>query len=244
VHARGHLHLDAAPARIDDLRLGTVARFTGSGEPVPFTAGLAGQLRVDDGLRLHPAGIVLRGGDIVPTLDAGGRVAWNDRLAFELDGALARWPGAWPALPAPLGRPRTPVPISLTYAGPIDLSGASALRARHADTSVDVAFVLPILLAWNDARDAGSPLPPLTGALRTRRIEIAGATLEGVELVIEDDPLDADALAPPGAAQGATASGLQALPSREAAPAEVKARSRASDAREYPRSPHEPVDAH
>lgn len=193
VRASGNLHLDAKPARIDDLRLGAVAHVTGedADEPVPFTAGLAGRLRIDDGLRLQRAGVVLRGDGVVPALDAGGRVIGDDRLAFDLGGTLARWPDAWPALPAPLGRPRAPVPVALAYAGPIDLSGMTALRARHAGLSLDVAFELPALLAWNDTRDAGSPLPPITGRARAERVEIAGATLEGVELVIEDDASEA-----------------------------------------------------
>lgn len=231
VHARGHLHLATAPARIDDLRVGAAARFAGNGEPVPFTAGLAGQLRLHDGLRLQRAGVVLRGNEVVPTLDAGGRIGWDDRLAFELDGALARWPDAWPALPAPLGRPRTPVPVAFAYSGPIDLSGITALRARHRGASVDVAFELPALLAWNDARDSAAPVPPLTGHARADRIEIAGATLEGVELVIEGDAPDAGASTPPGSARSATATatGIGAPSSHEASTTDARPQAAAAD---------------
>lgn len=242
VHARGRLHLGTAPARVDDLRLGAVARYAGAGEPVPFTAGLAGRLRLDDGLRLQRAGVVLRGGDIVPTLDAGGRIAWDERLAFELDGALARWPDAWPALPAPLGRPRTPMPVALAYAGPLDLSGMTSLQARHAGTSVDVAFELPTLLAWNDARDAGSPLPPLTGRARAERIEIAGATLEGVELVFEDDASGADAATATGSTQAPEMADGESRTAFDAPSTDARGRPGAEDSRESPRATREPVD--
>jgi hypothetical protein len=220
VHARGNLHLDAEPARVDGLRLGAVARFSGENQPIPFTSGLAGQLHLDDGLRLQRAGLVLRGDGVVPTLDAGGRVEWNSALAFDLAGTLARWPEDWPALPAPLGRPRTPVPVELAYAGPLDLSGKAGLAAQHEGAIVDVEFELPRLLAWNDRRDARSPLPPLTGRARLDRIEIAGATLEGVELVIEDDAADAD----------------------DAPSTDARARTGPEDTSESRGAPREPVD--
>ncbi|GHA76000.1 hypothetical protein [Cognatilysobacter bugurensis] len=199
VHAQGQLRLGAEPARLDDLRFGAVARLIDDTRTVPFTAGLAGRLHVDKGLRLERAGLALRGEGVVPTLDAGGSFAWNRQLAVELDGMLAQWPAAWPALPAPLGRPRTAVPFALAYAGPLDLSGIAQLEARHEGASVDTAFSLPEILAWNDTRAAGSPLPPLSGRMSADRIEIAGATLEGVEVVIEEDPTDR----PPAAATDA-----------------------------------------
>lgn len=242
VHARGRLHFDAEPARIDDLRLGAVARFAGDDKPIPFTAGLAGQLRINRGLQLQRAGLVLRGDGVVPMLDAGGRIEWNDALAFDLAGTLARWPEDWPALPAPLGRPRTPVPVELAYAGPLDLSGKTGLAAQHEGTAIDVEFELPRLLAWTDRRDARSPLPPLTGHARLDRIEIAGATLEGVELVIEEDAADAADAATVGAMQGTAAPVINARSAAETPSIESRARTGPEDTSESRPATRGPVD--
>jgi hypothetical protein len=46
----------------------------------------------------------------------------------------------------------------------------------------------------------GSPLPPLRGHLQTPRIDIAGATLEGVEIDFEDDAV-MPSTAPPASAR-------------------------------------------
>ena len=42
-------------------------------------------------------------------------------------------------------------------------------------------------MAWLNAGSAGSPLPPLAGTLSTPRVEIAGATLEGVEVELGEE---------------------------------------------------------
>ena len=57
---------------------------------------------------------------------------------------------------------------------------------RRDDTALDARFHLPAVLDWIDAGAGGSPLPPLQGTLRTPRIDIAGAKLEGVEIELDD----------------------------------------------------------
>lgn len=190
VQASGTLRPDATPSRIDAFAIGAQARYVGADAQAPFVFGMAGALRFADGVSLLPAGVALRSGGAIPTLDAGGRIAWRDGLSLELDGALARWPDAWPALPAPLERPRTPVAFALGYRGPADLSGKISLRMRHGRSIADARFLLPDVLAWIEAGDTGSPLPPLTGRLHTPKLEIAGATLEGVQIEIPDDAGD------------------------------------------------------
>lgn len=189
LHASGRLHLDAEPTRIDMFKLGADARYIAADGEAPFVIGLAGSLRFADGVALVPAGIALRSAGAIPTLDAGGRIEWRDALAVELEGALARWPDAWPALPAPIGRPQTPLPFDLAYRGAPDFSGATSLQLRHDETLVDARFRLPDVLAWLDADVAGTPLPPIEGHLRTPKLEIAGATLEGVHIEIEEAEL-------------------------------------------------------
>lgn len=186
LHATGQLHLDESPPRIDAFRLGANARYVGAGGEAPFVFGLAGSLGLADGVALVPAGTVLRSAGVIPTLDAGGRIEWRDALAVELDGALARWPETWPPLPAPVGRPRTPVPFELAYRGAPDFSGPASLRVRHGESVADARFQLPDVLAWLDGDTAGTPLPPVEGRMRTPRLEIAGAILEGVEVEIDD----------------------------------------------------------
>lgn len=187
LHASGQLRLDAATPRIDALRLGADARYLGAQTDVPFVLGVAGSLQfADGGVALAPAGIALRGAGAVPALDAGGRIGWRDGLALDFDGTLARWPQAWPALPDPVGRPRTPVPFELGYRGAADFSGVTSLRARHGATFADARFHLPDVLAWLDAGATATPLPPLEGRMRMPSLEIAGATLEGVEIEFED----------------------------------------------------------
>lgn len=184
--ASARLRLDAQTPHVDALRLASRARYVGGDTDVPFVFGLAGTLRFADGAALAPAGIASRGTDAIPTLDAGGRVEWRDELALELDGTLARWPQAWPALPEPIGRPRAPVPFDLAYHGAPDFSGLASLQLRHRATSVDARFRLPDVLAWLGAGAVRTPLPPVDGRMRAPRLDIAGATLEGVTIEIED----------------------------------------------------------
>lgn len=186
MRASGRLHDGDDGFGIDDLRLGAVASFDNGTEPLPFVFGLAGPLRWRDGrLGIEPLGLVIEGHDLVPTLQAHGALGWQQRLDLHLQGQLARWPDGWPALPAPLGASDVPLPFVLDYMGAPDLSGRTALKLQRGATRFDVRFHLPLVLDWLDQIDTGTPLPPLDGRLVTPELEIAGATLEGVELEIE-----------------------------------------------------------
>lgn len=174
------LALDAAALRAR-------ARYIGGASDIPFALGVAGRASYAKGLHLAPFGLAVREGRDLPDLTAGGRLDWTSTLAFALDGRIARWPSGWPALPAPLGRPMGPLPTSIAYAGATDLSGETSLRLASGATRFDGRFHLPRVLAWVDASAKGSPLPPLNGVVVTPRLEIPGATLEGVEVEIVDD---------------------------------------------------------
>lgn len=186
-HADGDLRL--APAR-----LGLAARYRSDSTDAPFRLGLAGTLAVDAaGGRFAPVRAVLDGKGAVPDARAGGSLAFGPRLALQVEGSIAAWPDAWPALPPPLSSSRSPLPFALGYAGPYDFSATSDLELRRDGSFFASRFRLPAVLAWIDAGATGSPLPPLSGRLSTPRVEIGGATLEGVEVDFEDPAVPADA---------------------------------------------------
>lgn len=187
----GRLHAGGDGLGLDGFKLGAGARHVAGGRELPFVLGLAGPLRYRDGrLGVAPMAVVLRGQGPVPDLDGQGRFAWQDGLSLDLEGILARWPEAWPSPPPPLDRPGAPLPFVLGYAGPANLSGRARLRLHRGATEFDARFHLPDVLEWRDRLDTGTPLPPLDGTFSTPELEIAGATLEGVEIEFSEDAGD------------------------------------------------------
>ena len=183
----GRLHEGDDGIGLDRFRLGGRARHVGTDREVPFVVGLAGSLRYLDGrLQVRPLGLALRGDDMVPTLRADGSLEWQTDLALELRGELARWPDAWPALPSPLDEVQSEMQFGLRYRGPLTLAGATTLRLERDDTRFEARLRLPRILEWIDQLEHGTPLPPLDGTLVTPRLEISGATLEGVEIEFDD----------------------------------------------------------
>src|SRR5690606_12699724 len=125
------------------------------------------------------------GGDPVPPAGVHGRLVLDDALDLQLDGDIAAWPQAWPALPEPIGRPEGPIAVSLDYHGPLALTGVLGLRAARDATRFDGRFRVRDVMAWLDS-DLATPLPPLDGRASTPVLEIAGARLEGVQIEIDD----------------------------------------------------------
>ena len=189
VTASGRLHDGADGLGLDGLRYAADARYVGGDVEDAFALGLAGQVRYRDGrLTVSPLGVALDGGGrLLPDFHAGGRLALDDALALWLDGALARWPQAWPALPAPLGSSNAPLPFALRYAGAPDLSGTTGLSLARDGTTFDGRFRIPDVLAWLERPAGDTPLPPLRGHLSSPQLEIGGAQLLGVEIEFEDD---------------------------------------------------------
>ena len=191
----GPLRFQTDDIRILPARLGLAGSYRSGSTTLPFALGAHGPLRYDDGrLALAPAPLVLRGRgapaeDPIPDLVARGTLAFGDALTMQLDGAVARWPAAWPALPEPLGRPRGTIPVAVDYAGPIDFSGIVALRASKDATHFDGRFRVRALQAWLDS-GMTTPLPPMDGSLRTPLLEIAGARLEGVSIDLDDPAVE------------------------------------------------------
>ena len=190
LHLSAPLHFGDEGIRSTRLRAHVSGRYESGDTRLPFAAAIDSPLLLRGGtLALAPAGIALRGDDMVPNLDAGGALAYGKRLLLELDGRLADWPDAWPALPPPIGDSDAPLPFALRYLGSADLSDAASLRLRRDDTRFDARFRLPEVTTWISSIANRSPLPPLSGHLSTPRLEISGAQLEGVEVMIEDPSL-------------------------------------------------------
>lgn len=187
----GPLRLGEDDLRITPARLGMAANLETATARVPFALGLHGPLRFDEATwTLAPAGIALRRrddseSDPIPTLDAHGALALGRRLTLQLDGALAQWPQAWPALPVPIGTSRSPLPFALRYDGSPGFDDVASLQLQRDATRFDGRFRLPQVLEWIGQTE-GTPLPPLTGTLATPEMEIAGARLEGVEIEFDD----------------------------------------------------------
>jgi hypothetical protein len=172
--------------------LATKSRYVSGNTTLPFSMGIAGPLRFGhSGMSLQPAGLALRGREAMPTLDAAGGFSLDEDMRIDLGGALADWPSAWPALPPPLGQSTSPLPFVLAYNGPGNLSGIAALRLQRDDTVFDGRFHLFEVMDWIDASAQGSPLPPIAGTLKTPKLEISGAMLEGVEVQLEDPSMPA-----------------------------------------------------
>lgn len=184
----GRLHEGGDGIGLDRFVLGADARHLGAGAPLRFAFGIAGPVRYsgDGRLLVAPLGMAVRGEGLVPDLDARGHFGWDSAIGLRLDGALARWPQTWPALPPPLADLRGPVPFVLDYAGPVDLSGSTALQLRRDATRFDARFRLPRVLEWLDGIATGTPLPPIDGSLETPALEIAGATLQGISVEFDD----------------------------------------------------------
>ncbi len=170
--------------------LGSRSRLRSGETDLPFAMGIAGTLRMEGKtITLQPLGLATIGADAIPTLTSGGDFSWGDTMRFGLAGTLAGWPSAWPALPPPLGLSASPLPFQLAYRGAGDFSDVASLRMQRDDTFFDGRFRLIDVLDWVDAGAQGSPLPPLAAQVRTPRLEVSGATLEGVEVDIEDPAL-------------------------------------------------------
>lgn len=188
----GPLRLGEVPS-VAPARIGIAANYESGATRVPFALGAHGPLRFAQALTFAPATLVAYGtrgdaADLVPRMRANAALAWQRRLVFRLDGALASWPTAWPRLPAPLDRSTSPLPFALDYVGTPDFADVARLRLARDSTRFDARFRLPAVLQWIDA-GAASPLPPLDGTLSTPRLDIAGAQLEGVEATLDDGTL-------------------------------------------------------
>lgn len=211
VSLSGPLRLGDDDLQVAPARIGLAGRFESlprgaAPTELPFSLGLHGPLRFDEATwTLAPAGIALRGEGRLPDFDARGTVALGRHLVLQVRGRLATWPDAWPALPPPIGQSSSSLPFELDYAGDPGLSDIVRLRLARDATRFDGRFRAFDVAGWIDEREHGSPLPPIEGTITTPRMEIAGAQLEGVEVVFDEPTIDgATGAAPAGAGAGTT----------------------------------------
>lgn len=191
----GPLLLGKDELRITPARLGVAARYESGDTVLPFALGLHGPLEFDEATwTLTPVGVALRarGADTpIPQLDAHGSLALGRRLALHLEGSIAQWPSAWPALPPPIGQSNSALPFALHYLGTPDLADMVTLGLQRDATRFHGRFRLQAVLDWVATSGKGSPLPPLAGTLTAPTLEISGATLEGVEIELDDPAIPA-----------------------------------------------------
>jgi hypothetical protein len=183
----GPLHLGQDDVAMTPAKLEMSVRYESGDTRLPFALALQGPLRFDEATWvLAPAGVALRGESPLPDFDAQGALAVGRRLVISLDGTLPAWPDAWPALPAPVSSSQSTLPFTLRYTGRPDLSDVAGLSLRRDSTTFDARFRLYDVLGWIE-RSSGAPLPPLDGRLSSPTLEISGATLEGVEIELDDE---------------------------------------------------------
>jgi len=180
------------------MKLGANTAYVTDDTHMPFALGLSGPLRFVGGRSsiapLHAHVIPLGDPDdnMVPPLDARGALAVDELLELELGGTLARWPAAWPSLPAPLDDASAGTEFDLAYAGSASLQDVARLSLRRGDARADSRLQLQRVTDWIATMDSGSPLPPIDATASIPRLEIAGAVLHGVELTLEDPATDGD----------------------------------------------------
>ena len=186
----GPLRLGKDSALIRPMAFGMAARYESADTRVPLVLGLHGPMAFNNATwRVVPMQAVLRGGETVPNLRGRGSLSLGRRLVLHLDGSIAAWPTGWPVLPSPLSQSTSPLPFALDYAGRMDLADVASLALQRDETRFDARFRTADVTTWANADAQDSPLPPLTGRLRSPRLEIAGATMEGVEMELDDPDL-------------------------------------------------------
>ena len=194
VFLAGPLRIGKDSALLKPARVGIAGRYRSQGSDLGFRLGLQGPMAFNHATwRLVPMQLVLDGDDSIPDAQARGSLSFGRRLRIHLEGRIAAWPEAWPALPPPLSDSTSPLPFALDYAGGFDFAAPTRLDLRRDGTRFAARFRLPDVLAWLEADGSGSPLPPLAGTLASPRIELAGATLHGVEIELSDPDLPAEA---------------------------------------------------
>ena len=186
----GPLRLGKDSALVKPMRFGMSARYESASTKLPFALGLHGPMAFNNATwRVVPMQAVLRGGDAMPDLRGRGSLSLGRKLRLRLGGEIAAWPTGWPALPSPLAQSTSPLPFALDYAGRMDLTDVASLELHRDDTRFDGRFRTTDVTAWANAKTRGSPLPPLSGRMHAPRLEIAGATLEAVEVELDDPDL-------------------------------------------------------
>ncbi|CAN5125162.1 hypothetical protein BH11PSE14_BH11PSE14_00950 [soil metagenome] len=177
-----------------------------SPKPLPMKLASSGQFEsTDAGTTLNATTFAFSGDSPLPKLSGKATLQLDAALRFGFDGVLKEWPAAWPALPTPLDKQSSDLPLQLSYSGRKDFSEPVALHIAKAATVLDANVRIDSFREWA-AASAASPLPPITGTMRTPILDFDGIKLEGVEAEIRADaPTPTPTTVPaPGAAATAT----------------------------------------
>lgn len=154
---------------------------------VPVTLGGAGRFdATGERTALTLVTLRLRSQSPVPDLDAAGTARFGENAELSLQGSLPAWPADWPVLPSPLAESSAPIRFTANYTGAGDFSAPLSLTLVRERTRAEAVLAVPELLAWLDKAHA-TPLPPLRAKLETPSVVVAGVTLEGVRISIEED---------------------------------------------------------
>lgn len=162
-------------------RLALHGQLAGASDTQPFALRLAATPREQRGaialeaLRLQfdaPWPLELRGrAELQPP----------QRLAWAVEGELARWPAAWPDSPLAADDPATPYALRLGFEGGGDLQGDWTLRLARGEAVLAGELRNGDLFAWL-ADPQRSPLPPLQGRLHAPHLRLGTTELHGVTL--------------------------------------------------------------
>lgn len=157
------------------------------GRELPLELEVAGEFRYSpDAYALDASTLHLRSADPLPDYAGSASIELGEALSLTLDGEVAQWRESWPALPAPLSESDAALAITATYRGGLDLSGDIEADIRREDTRARANLRWPELQQWLQAGPTNALLPPLRAELETPRIELDGATLEGVRVRIDE----------------------------------------------------------
>ncbi|MBW8369088.1 MAG: hypothetical protein K0M70_14670, partial [Arenimonas sp.] len=180
-------------AKLATAGLASDVEFAGKGRlrsesvDVPWTLAANGRFDASGTqTRLDIAALALTSQSPVPDMDAKGAASFGNTTTLSLQGTIRQWPEGWPALPPPMSASTSPLAYTLAYEGAGDFSAPLALTVVRDETRFEGRLVVPEITGWLDAGDA-APLPPLVGTLSTPRVEVAGATLEGISVQMEED---------------------------------------------------------
>ncbi len=182
-------NLDAAGDTIalSAMALQADGRLRSEGSDAPWKLAANGDLALADGdVALQALTLTLDGDGPLPDLHAEGSLAWGDATTLALAGELTQWPATWPALPPPLVAADAPLAFRVAYSGSDDLAAPLTLDVERDATTLHSVLVVPEVLAWLDADDAGL-LPPLRGELATPQLQVGAFVLEDVRIRVVDD---------------------------------------------------------
>lgn len=191
---RGPLQLGKDSALMRPVKLGLAGQLHSGATRTQIHLGAYGPMTFNNASwRFAPATFVLQEADSLPALRAHGSASIGETLRLQLQGEIPHWPSTWPTLPAPLAASRSVLAFRLDYRGALAFTDTAALTLRRDTTHLDTQFALPALLTWLDARNTGTPLPPIIGTLTTPRLELDSTTLEGVEVELSESSAAASA---------------------------------------------------